>query len=202
VSLEADARTATWLRLFGTLIRGRLDPAGGSRPLWIPPGGSSALGVLGAAEGALEVVEDARAGRISMPEVVVVAAGSCGTAAGLAIGFALARAPVRVVAVRVVPRLVANRRKILRLARGGLRILRRSGMAAADEVVLGSVDMVHAEAGGGYAKPTPAGELAAARATTAGVAAETTYTGKAWAHLFSGALSDRRVLFWNTFGGR
>ena len=132
-SLEADARTATWLRLFTTLVRGRLDSTGATRPLWIPPGGSSALGVLGAAEGALEVVEDARAGRITMPEAVVVAAGSCGTAAGLMIGFALARAPVRVVAVRVVPRLIASRRKILRLARGGLRILQRAGMAPQDE---------------------------------------------------------------------
>jgi len=156
--------------------------------------------VLGAAEGALEVVEEAQAGRIRMPEVAVVAAGSCGTAAGLAVGFALARAPVRVVAVRVVTRIIANRGKILRLAHGGLSILRRSGLA--EEVILGPVDVVHTQAGKGYARPTPAAERAAAIATRAGIPAETTYTGKVWAHLLSGALPDRRVLFWNTFGGR
>ena len=35
----------------------------------------------------------------------------------------------------------------------------------------------------------------------AGLRAETTYTGKAWAHVFSGSLKSRKVLFWNTFGG-
>jgi D-cysteine desulfhydrase len=198
-ALGAEARTTGWLGFLPALARGRLRRAGGTRPLWIAPGGSSGLGVLGVVEGALEVALAARAGIIAMPEDVVVAAGSCGTAAGLALGFALAGARVRVVAVRVVPRIVASRAKILRLADEGQAILRRAGLTQG--VNLGEVAFVHTQAGPGYGRPTPAAEQAVARARAAGLRAETTYTGKAWAHVLSGALRGRRVLFWSTFGG-
>jgi D-cysteine desulfhydrase len=197
--LGADARAVGWGRFLPALARARLQPAGGARPLWIAPGGSSALGVLGAAEGALEVVRAVEDGLLAMPEDVVVAAGSCGTAAGLALGFALARAPVRVVAVRVVPRIVASRGRVLRLAGEALALLRNAGLAP--PVALGEVGFVHDQAGGGYARPTPAAHEGVNIAHAAGIRAETTYTGKAWAHVLTGALQGRRVLFWNTFGG-
>jgi D-cysteine desulfhydrase len=198
-SLGADARTAGWLGLLPALVRKRFGRAGGTRPLWIAPGGSSGLGVLGAVEGALEVAEAARAGIINMPEDVVVAAGSCGTAAGLLLGFGIAGARVRVVAVRVVPRIVASRRKILSLAASALGILVEAGFSQGAGV--GEVAFVQTEAGQGYARPTAAAERAVSVAQSAGVTAETTYTGKAWAYVLSGALRGRRVMFWNTFGG-
>ena len=188
-SLDADARTATWLRLFATLVRGRLDSTGATRPLVDPTGGQQRARRPrrrgGRARG--------RGGRPGRPDHD--ARGRRG-GRGLVRHGGRARDRVRARARAGAGgggpcRAQAHRhpgRKILRLARGGLRILRRAGMVPQDEVVLGAVDVVHAEAGGGYAKPTPAGDRAAARATTAGVAAETTYTGKAWAHLFSGAL--------------
>ena len=115
-----------WLGLVPALVRGRLDRAGtgrgrsGSRRA-----GAPALGVLGAAEGALEVVEDGARGHGSgCPRSSSSPPGRAAPRPGSLLGFALARAPVRVVAVRVVPRLVASRRRILRLARGGLAILR------------------------------------------------------------------------------
>jgi D-cysteine desulfhydrase len=198
-ALGADARPAGWLGLLPALLRGRLDRVAGTRPLWIAPGGSSGLGVLGAVEGALEVLEAVRAGTIRMPEDVVVAAGSCGTAAGLVLGFSLARAPVRVVAVRVVPRLVCSKRRILRLAAEGHRVLRAAGLRAA--FTPGEVAFVEEQAGEGYARPTAEAARAVRVAGEAGVRAETTYTGKAWAHLLGGGSRGRRVLFWNTFGG-
>jgi hypothetical protein len=60
--------------------------------------------------------------------------------------------------------------------------------------------MVHEEAGRGYARPTERAEKAVTIAHGSGIQAETTYTGKAWAHLISGAFRARKVLFWNTFG--
>ena len=178
-----------------------LGRGGGTRPLWIAPGGSSGLGVLGAAEGALEVVEAARAGVIRMPEDVVVAAGSCGTAAGLALGFALAGVPVRVVAVRVVPRIVASRRQdpAARGVRGSAILAEaalsrgvdgRGGRRRPDRGGPGLCAGRHRPPSGRWPSPGPPVS-----------AAETTYTGKAWAHVLSGALRGRRVMFWNTFGG-
>jgi D-cysteine desulfhydrase len=192
-------RTTGFLGFVPAIVRGRWSRAGGKRPLWIPPGGSTGLGALGAAEGALEVVEAARSGAFALPEDVVVAAGSCGTAAGLALGFGLAGARVRIVAVRVVPRIVASRAKILRFAKGGLRWLQRGGFTG--EALFGEVALVQDEAGPGYAQPTSGGRDALALLTPEGVPVDLTYTGKAWAHVLSGALRGRRVLVWNTYGG-
>jgi D-cysteine desulfhydrase len=200
VSLGADVHQTWWPGVPFALARRRLGTKGGTRPLWIAPGGSSGLGVLGAAEGALEVVEQVRAGVIPMPEDVVVAAGSCGTSAGLALGFALAGVQVRIHAVRVVPKLVASHGRIRRLADSGLGILRDAGFSSG--VRLGSVSVVHSEVGGGYGRPTCSGQRAVTRTRAEGLDAETTYTGKAWAYLLSGGFRGRRVLFWNTFGGR
>ena len=61
----------------------------------------------------------------------MVPLGSGGTAAGLLVGLALAGLPTRVVGVRVVPRVVANRRRVLRLARAtAARFAELAGVAA------------------------------------------------------------------------
>lgn len=172
-------------------------PIGAARPYPVPAGGTSVLGILGAAEGALEVVHEVREGRVPAPEVVLVPAGSCGTAAGLVLGFGVGGLPVTVAAVRVAPRLLANPVRVGRLVRGAMRLLRRSGLRAG--VRPAALAWVSSQAGEGYAIPTPEAAAAAAgfeRQT--GMLAETTYTGKALAHLAAGAFRGRRVLFWNT----
>jgi D-cysteine desulfhydrase len=198
-ALQADVRAPGWLGFPFAVIKGRRQRVAGTRPLWIAPGGSTGLGVLGAVEGALEVVESVRNGTIRMPEDVVVGAGSCGTAAGLVLGFALAKAPVRVVAVRVAPRLVASRRRIINLVWQAHAILRSAGLGAGIEP--GEVAFIDSEVGAGYGRPTPAAAEAVKVIGKAGIRAETTYTGKAWAHLLRGGFPGRRVLFWNTYGG-
>jgi hypothetical protein len=85
------------------------------------------------------------------------------------------------------------------LVRDAARLLAEAGLGG--PVVAGEIELVQSRAGGGYARPTPEAERAVILAREAGIRAETTYTGKALAHLFSGGFRGRRVLFWNTFGG-
>lgn len=69
----------------------------GARPYLVPEGGSNALGALGYVECAKELLTQVT----EPPDVVVVATGSGGTLAGLALGFELVGAPTRVVGVAV-----------------------------------------------------------------------------------------------------
>jgi hypothetical protein len=59
----------------------------GSDAYYIPLGGSNALGSLGFVDAAHEIATQVRAGDLPEPDVVIVALGSGGTAAGLAVGF-------------------------------------------------------------------------------------------------------------------
>ena len=172
-SLDADARTATWLRLFGTLLRGRLDRLGGTRPALDPAGRQQrarrARRRGGRARGRRTTPGQAGS---PMPEDVVVAAGSCGTAAGL---VARVRARARAGARRRRPGRAQARRAIGARSCGWPGAVSgscRAGMGSGDEVVLG--------AAGRWSTPKQAGGYAQAdarrrarrrpRATTAGVA--------------------------------
>jgi D-cysteine desulfhydrase len=182
--------------------RARWAPLEGRRPFWIAAGASSPRGVLGAVEGALEVADDVAGGLMPAPEAVVVAAGSCGTAAGLCLGFALAGLGATIVAVRVTPRVVASRRKILSLARRAGALLKSAGMAGVDAAldrIRCEVD--HAAYGPGYALPSEAATRAAAAAELhGGLRMETTYTGRALSVLFAPQFRGKTALYWHTYG--
>lgn len=165
----------------------------------IPPGASSALGVLGNAEGALEVVAAIQSGHLEEPDDVLVAAGSCGTAAGLLLGLALGGFRGRVVAVRVTPRVVAHPRKVRKLARAAGGLIEAAGGPSVErwpELV-----WVQDRAGRGYGHATEEGRMVLEEAGARGLALENTYTAKALAHVRSCGTGERRVLFWNTFAG-
>jgi D-cysteine desulfhydrase len=83
---------------------------------WVPAGGSVPLGALGHVDAALELADQLASTRLPRPDLLVVPLGSGGTVAGLLVGLALAGLPTRVVGVRVVPRIVANRGRVLGLA--------------------------------------------------------------------------------------
>jgi D-cysteine desulfhydrase len=159
-------------------------------------------GALGYVDAAVELMRQMAAGELPPPDVVYLALGSCGTAAGLWLGLAAGGLQTRVVGVRVVDRLVSNRRVTARLARATAGLLHRAGAAPPaprDE----TLSVEHGWFGGLYGRPTPAAEAAVADAARGGLTLETTYTGKAFAALLAdaraGRLDGRRVLFWNTF---
>jgi 1-aminocyclopropane-1-carboxylate deaminase/D-cysteine desulfhydrase-like pyridoxal-dependent ACC family enzyme len=107
--------------------------------------------------------------------------------------------PTRVVAVRVAPRIVANRWRTFRLARRAARFLERAGLQIRNPPSGIRLDVVDG-LGAGYGHPSAAGERARALAADHGLLLDPTYGAKAFAFLVERATGDmRRVVFWHTF---
>lgn len=179
------------------LARRRFD----QRCFVIPGGGSSARGVIGYVEAGFELAEQVRAGELPEPVLAVVALGTGGTAAGLALGLRLAGLRTKVLAVRVIQRIIGNARTVARLANAAQKELHRFDPTL-PWVALGRVEVEHGQFGSGYGHPTPAAADARAQSQAlAGIELETTYTAKALAALAAraGLLPAGPVLFWNTF---
>ena len=168
---------------------------------WIPPGGTNALGMLGHVNAGLELAEQVARGELPAPSRVVVPFGTGGTAAGLALGFAIAGLPTRVVAARVVPRMVANRRRLLALARSCAKLIARLDSRPVPTLHPSRMQIVNDVYGGAYGRPLPAASSAAADLLdTSGIRLDDSYSAKA----FVAALRlprDEPVLFWLTFAG-
>jgi D-cysteine desulfhydrase len=172
----------------------------GERPHLIAPGGSDAYGTLGYVSAALELAEQVEAGEVPLPRVVHVAAGTMGTAAGLAIGFAMAGLPVRVAAARITTPLLTNRWMLGRLMRATARLLEARGAGSVPLVrARAGVELYGAQIGRGYGHRTAAGDRAADALGACGLALDHTYTAKAAAGLLE-ALREAEgpVLFWHT----
>lgn len=168
---------------------------GRGTPHWIPGGGADPRAVIGHCLAALELNEQLD----SPPDTIVVPLGTGGTAAGIALGLAWLGWSTRVIAVRVAPRIVANRWRTLRLARKAASVIRQTGLEC--DVPRGAirVDVVDA-AGAGYGHPTEAGEMARALAAEHGIRLDPTYGAKALSVLLRRTTHDvRRVVFWHTF---
>ncbi len=168
----------------------------GVEPCVIPMGGTNALAVLAYAEAVLEL--DAP------PDVIYVAAGTLGTALGLAVGAALAGASTRVEAVRVTPEAICNHAVAERLLAETVAKVRSlaptfPGLSMGELRFRLRDDLF----GPGYAVVTAESQAAVDAARAAGVELETTYTGKALAAMLMdarrGGLSGQRVLFWDTY---
>jgi D-cysteine desulfhydrase len=175
----------------------------GERPFLVPTGGSSAAGVLGAVSAGLELAEQVRAGALPEPVSAYVAVGSGGSLAGLVLGLRLGRLATRATGVLVTDILPPSRERLARLARGGLRLLRRADPTVPDVAITrDDFHLVTRQLGPGYGVPTPAGERAQKVAGEAGVRLEPTYTAKCFAELLAradeGALGTPS-LFWNTY---
>lgn len=171
------------------------------RPLVVPAGGSNRVGTLGYVSGALELAEQIAAGAAPAPARIHVAGGTLGTAAGLALGLALAGLEPRLVVTQVVESAVTNRRRLVRLVAGASELLGAAGVEVPPvEQVLARTELDPAQLGAGYGHATAAGREAQARLARAGLPLEPTYTAKTAASLLaSGSAADGPVLFWNTF---
>jgi len=176
----------------------------GSRPYHMVPGGSSPLGTLGYVGAAFELHEQVKRGELPEPELVVVALGSGGTAAGLTLGFRLAGMKTRVVGIRVTPRTLASATTTSLLIASTARLMKKHGAAVPSALTRPQkIEVVHSLYGGAYGRPTAASKDAVARARQLeGIDLENTYTGKALAGLLeiirAEQLYHRPLLFWNT----
>ncbi len=174
------------------------------RAHWIPLGGSSALGIVGHVNAALELSAQITAGELPPPARVVVPLGTGGTAAGLALGFALAGMRVTVLGARVAPRPFARRNRVLALAARTHALLERLHKAPLPRVNPELVQVSHHEYGGAYGRPLAAGEeLAASLRRGSDVVLDSTYSAKAFAAAVSAHRRDGApTLMWLTFDGR
>jgi D-cysteine desulfhydrase len=212
-ALLAEIGCGATIRLCASAASGeraarRLLLAGGDRrePYVIPMGGTSPLGNVAFVNAAFELRRDVERGLLPEPDVVYLAMGTMGSAAGLALGFAALGMKTRVVAVRASSpgtSSAAGLAAAIVATRDHLRGLDPSFPS----VDPGScaVTIAGGQLGRGYALPTKKGLAAIDLARDrAGLALEPTYTGKALAALIDDAasLSDRVVLFWNSQSSR
>ena len=186
VVIKAGTRAGLPLAVVRAWVRaGRL----GKRH-WIPGGGAAPRAVIGHALAALELADQLDA----PPDAIVVPLGTGGTAAGIALGVAWLGWPTRVIAVRVAPRLVANRWRVNRLARRAAQLLEaRSAQLRIPHSAL-RIEVVDG-LGAGYGHPSPAGERARLIAAEHGLRLDPTYGAKTFASI----PGMQSVVFWNTF---
>ena len=195
-----DARSTLGALALGTLLRLRRHAR------WIPPGGTSARGALGHVNAALELAEQVSAGRLPMPARIVVPLGSGGTAAGLALGLAIAGMETTVCCAVVAPRIVANRRRVLSMAGKCARFIEQGTGTKVPRPDPARLVVDRTQYGGAYGRATTQGQDAARwLLNAAGIAIDTTYSAKAFAAAMASVANDERggpTLFWLTYDAR
>lgn len=162
----------------------------------VPIGATSPRAMLGCVLAGLELAEQLRASGEPPADAVYLPCGSGGTAAGLAVGLALAGLDIPVRAVTVVDRIFSPDVRLSRLVRQAEAEVRRLGLTPRPcrlEVRRGHV-------GPGYAHATPAALNGATNLLDLGIAGEAVYTGKALAGLAADAAAGltRNPVFWVT----
>jgi len=180
----------------------------GRFPYFIPPGGSSPLGAVGFVNAAFELKEQISRGEIPEPDYIYVAAGTMGTSAGLILGLKAAGLACRVIPVRVIEEEFISRKKMLKLIRSTNSML--CSLDSSFPALEFSEEDIHIKQGffgEKYALYTDEGMEAVTRMkNNEGIKLEGTYTGKTLAALIDDVekqnLSNRVLLFWNTYNSR
>ncbi|MEL6868180.1 MAG: pyridoxal-phosphate dependent enzyme [Pseudomonadota bacterium] len=171
----------------------------------VPMGGTSPLGSIGYVNAAFELAHQWPANQ-PPPTRIYVAAGTMGTAAGLAVGVRLLGWPTQIVATRVIDYDECNEAAIARLCEKIWRRLKRAAPSLPDiSDPAAQVAIRHYYLGDGYAHPTPAALNAVREAGERWqLQLESTYTGKAMACMLD-ELPQRAAqedwVFWQTYSG-
>jgi D-cysteine desulfhydrase len=207
-TLRQHARLGTEIVRFGGSYSARIQIL--RKYLWdrdarvIPIGGSSWIGTLGFVNAGLELATQVSAGEIPLPARIYIATGTMGTAAGLALGLALAGMPSEVEAIRVSDAAIANEQVLQRLMQKTAMMMHRLDRSVpADLARRSRIRLRHSWFAGGYAR-SDATTFDAIRiaADQLGLVLEQTYTGKAMAALLAdaaGVSAGGECLFWNTY---
>ena len=170
--------------------------AQGFRPYVIPVGGSNALGALGYVESALEIAQQCE-GAVSLSSVVV-ASGSAGTHAGLAVGLEQLMPDVELIGVTVSRSTADQKPKVVTLQQA---VAQQLDVQAKADILLW--DDYFAP---GYGTPNEEGlEAIKLLARLEGILLDPVYTGKAMAGLIDGITQKRfkdegPILFVHTGG--
>jgi len=180
-----------------------------NRRTWvIPMGGSSWLGTIGFVNAGLELADQVATKSIPTPERLYVANGTMATAAGLALGLALAGLATEVHAIRVTHEFIANREAMRRLLKKSATLMSRiDASIPADLANRTRLRFRDEFFGGGYARSNDVTDRAIDIARDQlGLTLDTTYSGKAMAALLHDAeqpqFASQSMLFWNTYNSR
>jgi D-cysteine desulfhydrase family pyridoxal phosphate-dependent enzyme len=174
--------------------------AGGRIPYCIPLGGTDAVGDLGYAQGARELLEQCAEAGVA-PTHVVVATGTGGTQAGLVAGLHALGSPVRVIGISVEGKEAQQAEAVLRHAAATAQSLR-----SAAPLPPHAVEVVGGYYGPGYGLPCDEmKEALRLAAQLEGLLLDPVYTGKAMAGLIGLARAGRfrrgdTVVFMHTGG--
>lgn len=156
--------------------------AQGFRPYVVPVGGSNALGALGYVECAQEIAQQCEG--VLAPAAVVVASGSAGTHAGLAVGISQLMPQVELVGVTVSRSVAQQQPKVTALQQQVASLLELNAQ--------GPVTLWDDYFAPGYGVPNEdGGEAVKLLAALEGILLDPVYTGKAMAGLIDGVNSGR-----------
>ncbi len=181
----------------------------GTYPYIIPTGGSCPIGVLGFVNAACELKQQILHKQITLPDYIYVATGSCGTVAGLALGFELAHIKTHIIAVATEPHEsnAAYLKELEDLYTQTNQFLHEKDTSVPLRAFPQDRVTIRFEfSGNNYGMPTAEGQQAQALFKKhAGINLDPTYTAKAAAALIAdahaGMLTDKVVLYWDTYCG-
>ncbi len=212
LALNMHLRNETEIIRFGGARKSRVNTMRKylqNRRTWvIPMGGSSWLGVIGFVNAGLEVAAQIEAAGIDRPDRLYVANGTMGTAAGIALGLALANMPTEVHAVRVTHEMVANPTAMQRLISKTAVMMNRLDPAIPTDIAARTkLCFRDGFFGGGYAVSNLETDSAINFAQQEiGLTLDSTYSGKAMAALLHDLsckeLAEKKMMFWNTYNSR
>ncbi|MGQ0396036.1 D-cysteine desulfhydrase [Klebsiella pneumoniae] len=169
----------------------------GARPYVIPIGGSNVLGALGYVKCAQEIEQQARSQQVDFA-AVVVASGSAGTHAGLAVGLETLLPNVQLIGVTV-SRKAADQH-------GKVHALRQETAALLNARVQANIELWDEYFSPSYGTPNESGQEAVhTLAALEGILLDPVYTGKTMAGLIDGIKRQRfnrdgAILFVHTGG--
>ncbi len=176
-------------------------------PYILLPGGSTPLSTLGYINAVLEMQTQLKEKGLPDPGAIFVAGGTGGTAAGLLAGVHLAQMQTVVHAVQVVPSVVLNHKRVVKLAFRALLHLSSLGVDVNEKSANLAPQLVIDDnyLGDGYGFPTPEGkEAVSSFFNYENIELENCYTGKAAASLMDYCRGEtvekeRPVIFVNTY---
>jgi 1-aminocyclopropane-1-carboxylate deaminase/D-cysteine desulfhydrase-like pyridoxal-dependent ACC family enzyme len=208
-TLRMHLQLGTSLVRYGGDYRKRLEilrqNLWGRNPWVVPAGGTSWLGAFGFVRAGAELARQVAEGLLPAPDRVYVAAGTMGTAAGLAVGLALAEMPAEIHAVRVSDTSICNEEALARLIDKTVRMMHRLERSVPRDLSRRvRIRLRHEFFAGGYARTDDATDAAIEYAKDElGLELEGTYTGKAMAAVVSDLSArntqGKQLLFWNTY---
>lgn len=174
-------------------------------PYIIPAGGTSILSVIGYVNAVFELKEQIITGVLPEPDIIYVAGGTMGTAAGLILGSIAAGLNCHVNIIKVTKSPLISSRLIMILLKRTYRFLKSMESSFPGcSFDKSNIKINNNYVGSGYAYFTNQGmDAVDLMKSLEGLQLEGTYTGKTVAAVIDdaekGCLANKKVLFWNTF---